>query len=90
LSASINYRLDPKWIGAVKTAIDFGQGGNVNQALAFSRIGESLIMTVGANYNESKDNIGFAFTLEPRFLPRNRITRQTGIDIPPAGAYGVE
>lgn len=90
LLANFNYRFGPKWIGAVSTSIDLGEAGNIGQSLNFSRIGESLIMTLGANYDQSKDNIGFAFTLEPRFLPRNSVTRRTGIDIPPAGAYGLE
>jgi hypothetical protein len=90
LLANFNYRFGPKWIGAVSTSIDIGEAGNTSQALNFSRIGEALIMTLGANYDQSKDNIGFAFMLEPRFLPRNSVTRRTGIDIPPAGAFGLE
>ena len=55
-----------------------------------SRIGESLIATVGANYDQSKDNVGFSFLVEPRFLPKLNVTRRTGIEIPPAGMYGLE
>jgi hypothetical protein len=90
LLANFNYRFGPKWIGAVGTSVDLGEAGNINSSVNFSRIGESLIMTLGANYDQSKDNVGFAFLLEPRFLPRNSVTRRTGIDIPPAGAFGLE
>lgn len=55
-----------------------------------TRIGESLLMTVGVNVDSSKDNVGFNFSLEPRFLPNLRLTKVTGIDVPPAGAMGLE
>ena len=55
-----------------------------------SRIGESLITTVGASYDQSKGDVGFSFLVEPRFLPKLNVTRRTGIEVPPAGAYGLE
>jgi hypothetical protein len=55
-----------------------------------TRIGESMLVTVGFNYDGSKDNFGVRFLVEPRFLPKLRLTSQTGIDIPPAGAFGLE
>jgi hypothetical protein len=90
LSATINYRMSPKWIGSASAMIDFGSSGNIGQSVAFSRIGESLIATIGANVDESKDNFGVSFLLEPRFLPTLSVTRKTGIEIPPVGAYGLE
>jgi hypothetical protein len=90
LSATINYRMSPKWIGSASAMVDFGNGGNIGQSVAFSRIGESLIATIGANVDESKDNFGVSFLVEPRFLPSLNVTRRTGIDIPPVGAYGLE
>lgn len=90
LIGTINYRLSPKWIASGSTVFDFSEAGNIGQSFAFSRIGESLIVTVGANVDTSKNNVGFNFLIEPRFLPRLRTTRTTGIDIPPAGAYGLE
>ena len=71
-------------------SIDLGNSGNIGQSFSVSRIGESLIATVGANVDESKDNVGFSFLIEPRFLPKLNVTRRTGIEIPPAGAYGLE
>ncbi len=41
-------------------------------------------------YDQSKDNIGVSFLIEPRFLPKLNATRKTGIEIPPAGAFGLE
>ncbi|TWT96789.1 LPS-assembly protein LptD [Botrimarina colliarenosi] len=90
LSLRLNYRLGPKWVGSAATVIDFGEAGNIGQTFALSRIGESLLFTMGLNVDESKNNVGFSFLVEPRFLPRTSLTRRTGIDIPPAGAYGLE
>jgi hypothetical protein len=90
LSATINYRMSPKWIGSASAMVDFGNSGNIGQSVSFSRIGESLIATIGANVDESKDNFGVSFLVEPRFLPSLNVTRRTGIDIAPVGAYGLE
>lgn len=90
LSLRLNYRFGPKWVGSASTVIDFGEVGNIGQTFALSRIGESLLFTVGMNIDESKDNVGFSFLVEPRFLPKTTLSRRTGIDIPPAGAFGLE
>jgi hypothetical protein len=90
LMASYSYRMSEKWITTASTAYDFDTAGNIGQTMSFTRIGESLLVTVGANVDHSKDNFGVNFLLEPRFLPNLRVTRTTGIDIPPAGAMGLE
>lgn len=90
LSFRFNYRFGPKWLGSASTVIDFGEAGNIGQTFSISRIGESLLFTLGFNVDESKDNVGVSFLLEPRFLPKTNLTRRTGIDIPPAGADGLE
>ncbi len=90
LTATVNYRLGPKWVASAAAVVDFSEAGNIGQSITFSRIGESLIVSVGANIDESKDNVGFNFLIEPRFLPKLGLTRSTGIDIPPLGAGGLE
>ena len=90
VSATVNYRMSEKWIGSASASVDFGDSGNLGQSIAFSRIGESLIATLGVNVDESKDNVGVSFLVEPRFLPTLSVTRNTGIEIPPVGAYGLE
>lgn len=87
---SINYRMSQKWIGSATGSIDLGNTGNIGQSFYVSRIGESLIATVGANYDQSKGNVGFSFLVEPRFLPNLSVSRRTGIEIPPPGLYGLE
>ena len=90
LTARVNYRLGPKWITSATAVIDLGEVGNIGQSFALSRIGESIITTVGFRVDESKDNLGLSLLIEPRFLPKTSLTRRTGIDVPPAGAYGLE
>ncbi len=85
LTATVNYRLGPKWAATGSTVIDFGDAGNIGQSVALSRIGESIVFTVGFRVDESKDNVGLNFLIEPRFLPSLSLTRRNGIDIPPAG-----
>lgn len=89
-SLRFNYRFGPKWVGSASTVVDFGEAGNIGQNFMLSRIGESLIFSFGANIDESKDNTGFSFLVEPRFLPRTSLARKSGIDVPPAGAFGLE
>jgi hypothetical protein len=88
--SSFNYRLSEKWITSTSASYDFEGTGNIGQTASVTRIGESLLVTVGFNVDHSKDNFGVNFLLEPRFLPNLRVTKTTGIDIPPAGAMGLE
>ena len=55
-----------------------------------TRIGESLDVTVGVYGNTGQNVVGVNFMVEPRFLPNLQLTRKTGIEIPPAGAFGLE
>jgi hypothetical protein len=90
INTALNYRISPKWIGSAGAQFDIHGGANTSASLGFSRIGESLIATLGGHYNESQDNLGISFLLEPRFLPTLNVTRKTGIEVPPAGAFGLE
>jgi hypothetical protein len=90
LTATVNYRLGPKWIASATSAVDLGPSGNLGQTVAISRIGESLIATLGGHVDESKGDVGLSFLLEPRFLPKTQTATKTGIEIPPVGASGLE
>lgn len=90
LLASYNYRFSPKWISSASVAIDFSDAGNIGQTFTMTRIGESLLVSLGINVDEAKDNVGFKFMVEPRFLPKLSLTGRTGIEVPPAGAFGLE
>jgi hypothetical protein len=90
LMGNYNYRLSEKWLTSASASYDFSETGGIGQTMSFTRIGESLLVTVGFNVDHSKDNVGVNFLMEPRFLPKLRTTATTGIDIPPAGAMGLE
>jgi hypothetical protein len=90
LTATVNYRTSPKWIASASSSVDFGPTGNIGQSVAMTRIGESLNVTVGANVDASKGSVGASFLVEPRLLPNSQVTKKTGIEIPPVGAFGLE
>ena len=90
LTATVNYRLNEKWIVTGGTTFDFGQVGNVGQTLAFTRIGESFLIRMGINVDSGRDNVGFQFNIEPRFLPAKKLGSLAGELIPPANAFGLE
>jgi hypothetical protein len=90
LLGSYSYRLSEKWILSSSAAFDFDDAGSIGQTFSATRVGESLLVTMGVNVDDSKDNVGVRFLVEPRFLPNLRLTKMTGIDIPPAGALGLE
>ena len=89
-NAAASYKMSQKWIAIIGTSFDLGDTGNIGQSLSLVRIGESLLVRAGINYDESRDNFGVHITIEPRFLGNGRIARLTGIHTPPAGAYGLE
>lgn len=90
LRGSFDYRLNEKWIATAGTTYDFGDTGNVGQTLALTRIGESMLLRLGVNVDEGRDNVGVGFAIEPRFWPRPRLGRIGGQLIPPPGVEGLE
>ena len=90
LIANLYYRPSPKWILGLDTVVDLSPAGNIGQSALVSRIGESLLTTIRVNVDESKDNIGFSFLIEPRFLPRKSLTRRSGLEVLPAGVDYLE
>ncbi len=89
LTGSYTYRMSPKWASSFGTALNL-KGMNIGQNFQLVRIGESFLMTFGFNYDYSRNNVGVSFNLEPRFLSRTQFASRTGLDIPMAGAYGLE
>lgn len=90
LAASTSYRMSEKWIATAGATIDFSKAGNLGQNVAFTRVGESFLIKLGFTYDASRDNLGVSFGIEPRFLPTSRLGRVGGVQIPPAGAMGLE
>ncbi len=89
LTGSYTYRMSPKWASSFGSAIDL-TGRNIGQNFQLVRIGESFLMTFGFNVDYSRNNVGMTFNLEPRFLSRTQFASRRGMDIPVAGAYGLE
>ncbi|MDA1039986.1 MAG: hypothetical protein O3A37_06840 [Planctomycetota bacterium] len=89
LNGSYTYRMSPKWASSFGTAVDL-TGRNIGQQFQLIRIGESFLMTFGFNVDYSRNNVGVTFNLEPRFLSRTQFASRTGLDVPMAGAYGLE
>lgn len=90
LVTSLSYRMSEKWIATAGSSIDFATTGNIGQTVALTRVGESFLVKLGFNVDASRNNFGFLFNIEPRFLPSSRLGRVGGVQIPPAGAMGLE
>lgn len=90
LNFAVNYRMSPKWIGTAGAVVDFGPTGNIGQTFELTRIGESFLVSVGARVDNSRNNVGFGFSVEPRFLPATYRGQVGGVPLAPAGAYGLE
>jgi hypothetical protein len=90
ISAGVNYRMSEKWSAVYGASIDLGETGNVAQGFRVTRIGESLLVSLGFSYSLARDNVGVQFLIEPRFMPPNRLRRIAGVSVGPAGLYGLE
>ncbi len=89
LTTAASYRISPKWILNYASTVDFSETGNIGQSGSIVRVGESLLVSVGANYDASRNNFGFKFEIVPRFI-RSNLGRIGGGYIPPVGALGFE
>jgi hypothetical protein len=90
LGASVSYRTTEKWILTAGASMNFSSNGNTSVNIGLIRIGESMLVRVGAYADQSRDNLGVQLAVEPRFLPTSRLGRVGGVQIPPAGARGLE
>ncbi|MBN1393700.1 MAG: hypothetical protein JW959_01530 [Pirellulales bacterium] len=90
LALSYSYWMSPKWVSSFGTSIDLGKQGNLGQNFHITRVGESFLISAGFNVDRSRDSVGVALAIEPRFLPKSRLGRIGGAQIPPAGAFGLE
>ena len=68
LNFGLTYRTSEKWGLGFSNSYDLSEGYNIGQKATISRIGESLIFTLGASRNESKDNWGVSLSVEPVFM----------------------
>lgn len=68
LTASYSYQMTPKWVSTFGTAYDLGEQRNRGQSFTVSRVGRDFIWHFGGNYDVSRNNLGVAISLEPKFL----------------------
>ncbi len=89
VTSSASYRLSQKWIINYGSSIDLSETGNIGQVGNIVRVGESFLVSLGFNYDHSRDNLGVRFIMEPRFF-LSRLGRIGGRPIAPVGALGLE
>ena len=87
---SYTYLMSPKWATTLGTSIDFGAQPSYAQNFSLTHIGESFLVNFGFTVDPTRDSVGVALAVEPRFLPKNRLGNANGLQIPPAGALGLE
>ncbi len=68
LTASYSYVLSPKWISSLGTAYDLAEHQNRGQTLQFTRVGADFLVHFGVLVDPTKNNLGLAIAVEPRFL----------------------
>jgi lipopolysaccharide export system protein LptA len=75
-TGSMSYLFSEKWAGTASTAYDLSEGQNRGQSLSLTRIGADFLFHCGFSYDQSKDSVGVAIALEPRFGPRTPYSSQ--------------
>lgn len=68
LTSGYEYQMSQKWAVGYGFFHDFAANGFTGHNLVVSRLGESFVTQMGFVYNSSKNNFGFVFSLQPRFL----------------------
>ena len=69
ITASYSYQISPKWISTAAVAYDVGQDESRGSSVTLSRVGLDFVFHMGFGIDTSKDNVGIAFSLEPRLGP---------------------
>ena len=90
ISLAYTYRMTEKWASTFGTTFDISPSQNIGESFSITRIGESFLVTGGFTVDNSTGAVGANLLIEPRALGRTRLARSRGLEIPPAGAYGLE
>ena len=69
LSSSYTYVMSPKWISSVGTAYDLGEHMNRGQTVQITRVGADFLINFGVTVDPTKNNLGVAVSIQPRFAP---------------------
>jgi len=90
IATSFTYRMSEKWAATFGTTFNISPSVNIGQSFTVTRIGESFLTTVGVTVDASRGTVGANFMIEPRGLGKERLVKARGLEIPPAGVYGLE
>ena len=90
LVATMNYRMNEKWLAVGGMTYDFSAIGNIGQSISFTRIGESFLIRLGTTFDYGRNNTSFQFAIEPRFFQRKGLGVAGGQAVALAGANGFE
>ena len=77
LTGSYSYMMSPKWVSTMSASYDIAQNQSRGQSVTITRVGEWMLFHLGANYDWSKNNAGFIFSVEPK-LGRSNSSTQLG------------
>lgn len=75
LTGSYSYAMSPKWVSTMSASYDLAQNQSRGQSITITRIGEWMLFHFGANYDWSKNNAGFLFSVEPKLGRSNSATQ---------------
>jgi hypothetical protein len=89
IMAAVNYRMSEKWILNAGGAYDLTENWNLGESVSITRVGESMLIRLGAHVDRSRDNVGIGLAIEPRFMG-GKLSQVGGVPIPPVGAFGLE
>lgn len=68
LTTSLSYVMTPDlYVATFGASYDISEGIDRGQSLTITRISENFLLHFGLGYDRSKDNIGVALSLEPKF-----------------------
>jgi hypothetical protein len=87
---SYTYRMSEKWMATLGTSIDFGDQHNLGETVSITRVGESFLINAGFTVDPTRNDFGFAMSIEPRFVPKSRLANVGSARIPVAGVEGLE
>ncbi len=68
--------MSDKWTATGSTAHNISNGFNQGQTFTLTRVGADFLVHFGLGYDRSKESVGVAIALEPRFGPRTPYSSQ--------------
>jgi hypothetical protein len=86
-TSSYTYQISEKWLSTYGGSVDLNGNDNIGQHFSITRVGESILVTLGLNIDASKGNVGVGLTVVPRAFARSPNGPFDGAQIPPPQAF---